>query len=65
MSLFHTHNFSPTSDDMHIYCRCGANNSLHEHKWIKDREIFNNNNTKIVGLILKCEQCGELKNHLV
>lgn len=58
----HTHIFLPSEADKSIiFCRCGEMKHLHQHKWKHYSEI--NRRGLVVGEILECELCGELKNH--
>ena len=62
--FFHKHTFLESTKDPEIlYCMCGKTKDLHRHIWKHYKEIYGDKTNNIFGEVLKCEVCGELKNH--
>lgn len=67
--MLHGHNFKEsTTDPQILFCECGEIKDLkpitppHEHKWEKENNITRKDGG-VTGFVLKCEKCGERKNH--
>jgi len=58
----HEHFFNELQGKDKIYCRCGEIRDTHEHEWNKATDLLNRRN-EIIGAVLKCVKCGDLKNH--
>jgi hypothetical protein len=64
MFFFHTHSFLPSYRDPEmLYCMCGKTKDIHRHSWVETADLRADG--KVLGKLLKCEKCGELKNHFV
>lgn len=63
--MFHKHIFIQSEVPEMLYCPCGETRDLHRHHWKEYCDVKGQRPEDKVGWVLKCDVCGELKDHIV
>lgn len=62
--MFHKHAFIQSDVPEVMYCFCGETKSLHQHQWVRYREIEDKYGVTR-GMVLQCKKCYEERNKLL
>ena len=60
--LFDIHEYKPKENDPDmLVCLCGNTKNIHQHIWENYKDITDSKTRNVIGKLLKCQKCGDLK----